>query len=103
MAKKEPISLAMNTRVLFVCMGNICRSPMAEGVFRHLVRQAGLDDIVKVASAGAIAALAQLIECPLPQLSRLVVGVHCGVEQGLGGIGVRVGKPVNMWECNNLI
>lgn len=52
MAKKEPISLAMNTRVLFVCMGNICRSPMAEGVFRHLVRQAGLDDIVKVASAG---------------------------------------------------
>lgn len=52
MAKKEPISLAMNTRVLFVCMGNICRSPMAEGVFRHLVRQAGLDDVVKVASAG---------------------------------------------------
>jgi len=52
MAKKEPISLAMNTRVLFVCMGNICRSPMAEGVFRHLVRQAGLEDIVKVASAG---------------------------------------------------
>jgi protein-tyrosine phosphatase len=42
----------MNTRVLFVCMGNICRSPMAEGVFRQLVRQAGLDDVVKVASAG---------------------------------------------------
>ena len=52
MAKREPISLAMNTRVLFVCMGNICRSPMAEGVFRQLVRQAGLDDVVKVASAG---------------------------------------------------
>lgn len=52
MAKREPISLAMNTRVLFVCMGNICRSPMAEGVFRHLVRQAGLDDVVKVSSAG---------------------------------------------------
>jgi protein-tyrosine phosphatase len=44
--------MAMNTRVLFVCMGNICRSPMAEGVFRHMVRQAGLDDIVKVDSAG---------------------------------------------------
>ncbi|HYF57468.1 MAG TPA: low molecular weight protein-tyrosine-phosphatase, partial [Burkholderiaceae bacterium] len=42
----------MNTRVLFVCMGNICRSPMAEGVFRHMVRQAGLDDVVKVDSAG---------------------------------------------------
>jgi protein-tyrosine phosphatase len=52
MAKKEPISLAMNTRVLFVCMGNICRSPMAEGVFRQLVKQAGLDEVVTVASAG---------------------------------------------------
>ncbi len=46
------MSLAMSTRVLFVCTGNICRSPMAEGVFRHLVRQAGLDEIVRVASAG---------------------------------------------------
>ncbi|HYG41810.1 MAG TPA: low molecular weight phosphotyrosine protein phosphatase, partial [Bordetella sp.] len=27
----------MMTKVLFVCMGNICRSPSAEGVFRHLV------------------------------------------------------------------
>jgi len=44
--------MAMSTRVLFVCMGNICRSPMAEGVFRHLVRQAGLEDVVKVDSAG---------------------------------------------------
>lgn len=52
MAKKEPITLAMNTRVLFVCMGNICRSPMAEGVFRHLVRNAGLEEVVKVDSAG---------------------------------------------------
>ena len=52
MAKREPISLAMNTRVLFVCMGNICRSPMAEGVFRQMVRQAGLEDVVKVSSAG---------------------------------------------------
>jgi protein-tyrosine phosphatase len=52
MAKREPLTMAMNTRVLFVCMGNICRSPMAEGVFRHLIRQAGLDDVVKVESAG---------------------------------------------------
>ena len=52
MAKKEPISLAMNTKVLFVCMGNICRSPMAEGVFRQLVRQAGLAEVVTVTSAG---------------------------------------------------
>ncbi len=52
MAKREPITLAMNTRVLFVCMGNICRSPMAEGMFRHLVRQAGLDGVVVTESAG---------------------------------------------------
>ena len=52
MAKREPISLAMNTRVLFVCMGNICRSPMAEGVFQQMIRQAGLDEVVQVGSAG---------------------------------------------------
>ncbi len=38
--------------VLFVCMGNICRSPTAEGVFRHVVEEAGLADRIKVDSAG---------------------------------------------------
>jgi protein-tyrosine phosphatase len=38
--------------VLMVCMGNICRSPTAEGVFRHMVRQAGLDHRIHVDSAG---------------------------------------------------
>ncbi len=38
--------------VLFVCMGNICRSPTAEAVFRHKVRQAGLEEFVEVDSAG---------------------------------------------------
>jgi protein-tyrosine phosphatase len=37
-------------RILFVCTGNICRSPTAEGVLRHLARQAGVE--VHVASAG---------------------------------------------------
>ena len=32
-------------KVLFVCMGNICRSPTAEGVFRHHVREAGLEHL----------------------------------------------------------
>ena len=39
-------------RVLFVCLGNICRSPTAEGVLRHKLREAGLADVVEVASAG---------------------------------------------------
>ncbi len=39
-------------RVLFVCLGNICRSPMAEGVFREVVRRAGLADRFEVDSAG---------------------------------------------------
>lgn len=39
-------------KVLFVCMGNICRSPTAEGVFRHLVNQAGLSDQIHIDSAG---------------------------------------------------
>jgi protein-tyrosine phosphatase len=38
--------------VLFVCMGNICRSPTAEGVFRHYVAQAGLDEFFEIDSAG---------------------------------------------------
>lgn len=38
--------------ILFVCMGNICRSPTAEGVFRDKVRQAGLTNKVQIDSAG---------------------------------------------------
>lgn len=39
-------------KVLFVCTGNICRSPTAEGVFRTLVAREGLDDRIEAASAG---------------------------------------------------
>ena len=40
------------TSVLFVCLGNICRSPLAEGVFAHLVAEAALDDRFRIDSAG---------------------------------------------------
>ncbi|MCY1276663.1 Low molecular weight protein-tyrosine-phosphatase YfkJ [compost metagenome] len=39
-------------KILFVCMGNICRSPTAEGVFRHRLAQSGLLERVQVDSAG---------------------------------------------------
>ena len=39
-------------RILFVCLGNICRSPAAEGVFLHLLKQRGLSDQFLVDSAG---------------------------------------------------
>lgn len=39
-------------RVLFVCMGNICRSPTAEGVFRKLVEEEGLSHRIEIDSAG---------------------------------------------------
>jgi protein-tyrosine phosphatase len=39
-------------RVLFVCLGNICRSPTAEGTMRALVREAGLEDQIELDSAG---------------------------------------------------
>ncbi|MFT4089381.1 MAG: low molecular weight protein-tyrosine-phosphatase [Asticcacaulis sp.] len=40
------------TSVLFVCLGNICRSPLAEGLFRHHVTQRGLSDRFVIDSAG---------------------------------------------------
>src|SRR5215212_11448543 len=40
------------TKVLFVCLGNICRSPTAEGVFRRYVEQAGLAQRIVIDSAG---------------------------------------------------
>ena len=40
------------TRILFVCLGNICRSPLAEGAFRRLVEERGLEHLVEIDSAG---------------------------------------------------
>jgi len=42
-------------RICFVCLGNICRSPTAEGIMNHLVRERGLADHIEVDSAGTSA------------------------------------------------
>ncbi|WP_341582119.1 low molecular weight protein-tyrosine-phosphatase [Marinobacter metalliresistant] len=44
--------MAEPVKVLFVCLGNICRSPSAEGVFRALVEQAGLAEKIDIDSCG---------------------------------------------------
>jgi protein-tyrosine phosphatase len=46
------MNLETKISILFVCMGNICRSPTAEGVLRHFARESGLADRLTVDSAG---------------------------------------------------
>ncbi len=55
-------------RVLFVCTANICRSPMAEGIFKKLVADAGLSHAIESDSAG-ISAM-RLNESPDPRTQR---------------------------------
>ncbi len=56
--RREPVRLSSRAgegapvRLLFVCLGNICRSPTAEGAMRALVREAGLQDEIELDSAG---------------------------------------------------
>ncbi len=44
-----------NKKILFVCMGNICRSPAAEGIMTSLVKKNNLENSIKIDSAGTIA------------------------------------------------
>ena len=46
--------MVTKTRILFVCLGNICRSSCAEGVMRKLVEEAGLEDRFVIDSAGIL-------------------------------------------------
>ena len=46
--------MAEPVKVLFVCMGNICRSPAAEGVFIEYVRRAGHEELIRIDSAGTL-------------------------------------------------
>lgn len=66
------------TTILFVCHGNICRSPMAEYVMRHLVRERGLEKSVRADSA---AARRDALGWPVHEGTRKVLSAH-GVPCG---------------------
>jgi protein-tyrosine phosphatase len=68
--------------VLMVCMGNICRSPMAEAVLRHLVVDAGLEERVTIDSAGT-------------HSYHLGHEPHPETQAELGRRGVEVGEQVS--------
>ncbi|MBI2371741.1 MAG: low molecular weight phosphotyrosine protein phosphatase [Deltaproteobacteria bacterium] len=61
-------------QVLFVCTGNACRSPMAEGLLRHLARAAGLDGQIRAFSAGTDPAL------PAPTDEAILVCQEQGID-----------------------
>ncbi len=44
----------MTTKILFVCLGNICRSPAAEGIMLHLIKEKGCSELFEIDSAGII-------------------------------------------------
>lgn len=51
----RPITKEKPFKICFVCLGNICRSPTAEGIFIHKVKKAGLEDYFEIDSAGTAA------------------------------------------------
>ena len=70
------VSRRASVRVCFVCLGNICRSPTAEGVFRALVAEAGLDTRIAVESAGTAAYHAGEPADPRTRATAAARGVH---------------------------
>lgn len=51
----QPITRDNHYKICFVCLGNICRSPTAEGVFQHLINDRGLENYFEIDSAGTSA------------------------------------------------
>ena len=52
MSSNMETTSASKYKVLFVCLGNICRSPAAQGIFEHIVRENAMQDRIVADSAG---------------------------------------------------
>ncbi len=70
------------TKVLFVCMGNICRSPTAEGAFRAQVEKRGAEDLFEIDSAGTHAYHVNEQPDARSQLSARKFGVDISDQRG---------------------
>lgn len=68
-------------RVLFVCLGNICRSPSAQGVFQELLRKEGWDQRVEVDSAGTTAYHAGQAPDPRAQEAAAARGIDLSAQR----------------------
>lgn len=77
----------VRVRVLFVCMGNICRSPTAQGVFRKLLETEGLQAVIKTDSAGTHAC--HVGECPDQRAQK--TARHRGID--LSDLRARLAEP----------
>jgi protein-tyrosine phosphatase len=69
-------------KVLFVCMGNICRSPLAHGLFEHRVEKAGLSDRISIDSAGTHAYHIGELPDPRSQETALSHGFDLSSQRG---------------------
>ncbi len=72
----------MKVKVLFVCMGNICRSPLAHGLFQHLVSESELDAFIEIDSAGTHAYHVGEPPDPRSQETALKRGIDLSEQRG---------------------
>lgn len=85
------------TRVLFVCLGNICRSPMAEAVMRHLVKREGLSHLIEIDSAGTGD---WHLGHPPHEGTRKMLDIH-GISYE--GIRARLVKPADLASFHHIV
>lgn len=84
-------------KVLFVCMGNICRSPTAQGVFEALVRREGLEGQIEIDSAGTHGYHVGKPPDPRAQEAALRRGID------LSGLRARLARPEDFLEYDYIL